>query len=288
MQTTISLKYNGPAVDAGLMNAYDVAANMIAFSDFVVLATKTLYGEKTEVRAEVAGFGKGSFVTDLFFQVVGGTATLLSTGTAKELIGLVVESLKLWKHLKGDPPESLERVTNDNSVRVTNRDGQVVTFSNSTLNVVFSDKGAETVGRFIRDALSKEGVDGVSLEQPGVSIERITKDEARYFAQVAPETPLYDHQIQLALIIEAPVFKDGNKWRFSDGTVSFYVDIADPDFLARVDGGEAFAKGDSLIVEMRIEQRKQGEKITTERVIVKVLDHKRRPTQGGFPSQAAS
>lgn len=282
MQTTISLKYNGPAVDAGLMDAYEVAANMIAFSDFVVLATKTLYGEKTEVRAEVAGFGKGSFVTDLFFQIIGETATLLSSGTPKELIGLVAESLKLWKHLKGEPPADMERLTEDNGVRVKNRDGKVIVFSNSTLNVVFSDKGAETVGRFIRDALSRDGVDNVSLDQPGQPIEKVTKDEARYFSQVAPETPLYDYQLQLALIIEAPVFKDGNKWRFSDGTVSFYADISDVDFIARVDGGEAFAKGDSLIVEMRIEQRKQGEKITTERIIVKVLDHKRRPTQGGL------
>lgn len=282
MQTTISLKYNGPAVDAGLMDAYEVAANMIAFSDFVVLATKTLYGEKTEVRAEVAGFGKGSFVTDLFFQIVGETATLLSSGTPKELIGLVAESLKLWKHLKGEPPAGMERLAEDNGVRVENRDGKVIVFSNSTLNVVFSDKGAETVGRFIRDALSRDGVDSVSLDQPDQPIEKVAKDEARYFSQVAPETPLYDYQMQLALIIEAPVFKDGNKWRFSDGTVSFYADISDIDFLARVDGGEAFAKGDSLIVEMRIEQRKQGEKITTERVIVKVLDHKRRPTQGGL------
>lgn len=282
MQTTISLKYNGPAVDAGQMNAYEVAANMIAFSDFVVLATKTLYGEKTEVRADVAGFGKGSFVTDLFFQIVGETATLLSSGTPKELIALVAESLNLWKHLKGEPPANMERLAGDNGVRVENRDGKVVVFSNSTLNVVFSDKGAETVGRFIRDALSKEGIDSVAIDQPGAPIDKVVKNEAQYFSQVAPETPLYDYQMQLALIIEAPVFKDGNKWRFSDGTVSFYADISDVDFIARVDGGEAFAKGDSLIVEMRIEQRKQGDKITTERIIVKVLDHKRRPTQGGL------
>jgi hypothetical protein len=65
---------------------------------------------------------------------------------------------------------------------------------------------------------------------------------------------LFDKTITYALIIEAPVFKDGSKWRFSDGASSFYADFADADFMARVDGGEAFANADSSIVEMRIQQ----------------------------------
>jgi hypothetical protein len=35
---SILLRYQGPAVDAGAMNVYDAAANMVAFSNFVVAA----------------------------------------------------------------------------------------------------------------------------------------------------------------------------------------------------------------------------------------------------------
>ena len=36
---SILLRYQGPAVDDGTMNVYDAAANMVAFSNFVVAAT---------------------------------------------------------------------------------------------------------------------------------------------------------------------------------------------------------------------------------------------------------
>ena len=77
----------------------------------------------------------------------------------------------------------------------------------------------------------------------------------------------------MTLIIEAPVFKDGNKWRFSDAQNSFYADILDKEFLLKVDQGEPFAKGDWLRVDLRITQEKAGIKITTERAVIKVHEH---------------
>src|SRR5688500_1749177 len=67
VDTRMALKYSGPAVDSGLMDVYEASANMIAFSDFVVVLAKHAYGDAVQARASVAGFGRGSFVTDLLF-----------------------------------------------------------------------------------------------------------------------------------------------------------------------------------------------------------------------------
>jgi hypothetical protein len=281
----LSLKYNGPAVDAGMMNVYDAAANMIAFSDFMVAATKAICGDKAAAKVEVAGFNHSSFVTDLVFNVGGPLTSLFAAGTAKDVLNLVNESIKLWKHLQGTPPAKVEKSIN-NTLSVTNNNGQIINVTIDSLNLVFNEKSTEAAGRFIREALSKDGIDSVSIgskhgesEEPIAKVER---NEAAWFVPVAPETPLFDTITPTALVIEAPVFKDGNKWRFSDGSSSFYADIADTEFLALVDSGEAFAKGDSLIVDLRIVQQRQGERIMTDKTIIKVKEHRRRQGQDRF------
>lgn len=285
MQTRLSLRYSGPAVDVGRMDVYDAAANMIAFSEFVVAAAKATYGETVDAKAEVAGFGRGSFVTDLVIQFGGPLATLFSGGSVKELLAVVNEAVKLWKHLAGSPPAAVDGAAG-NRVAVTNNNGQIITVQGHTINLVFGDKPAEAATRFIRDALAKEGVDAVSVDADadGKSerVMDVARAEAGWFVPVAPETAMSDNTIRVALVIEAPVFKDGNKWRFSDGSGSFYADIADADFGARVDNGEPFAKGDSLIVELRIQQRRQGDRLLTEKTILKVVEHRGRPQQGGL------
>lgn len=289
MQTKFSLRYSGPAVDSGQMGVYDVATNMIAFSDYVVAAAKIVYGEKVDAKADVAGFGQGSFITDLVVNFGGVAATLFSAGHAKELIETLNASIGLWKHLKGHPPAEVKPI-NESRVEVTNNNGQVITVNAHTLHLVMSDKPSEAVGKFVKDALGKEGVDEITVDAFSDSDDKpapfrivdVSKDESHYFVPVVAEESLVDTEYRSALIIEAPVFKDGNKWRFSDGSGSFYADIEDRDFLKLVDDGEPFAKGDSLIVRLRVCQRRQGDKLLTDKTIVEVLEHKRRPSQAGM------
>ena len=81
------------------------------------------------------------------------------------------------------------------------------------------------------------------------------------------------------LIIESAVFKEGNQWRFSDGSTSFAAVISDVVFLRRVEDGERFGKGDHLVVDLAIEQTRLGDKISTRREIVLVKQHKDRHLQ---------
>lgn len=81
------------------------------------------------------------------------------------------------------------------------------------------------------------------------------------------------------LIIESAVFKDGNQWRFSDGSASFAAAIADEHFLARIENGERFGKGDHLVVDLAVDQSRCGIKISTRRTVVRVRQHKDRHLQ---------
>lgn len=54
---SLLLKYNGPAVDGGSMDVYQAAANMMAFSNFIVVAAQELYGDEVKVTAKVTALG---------------------------------------------------------------------------------------------------------------------------------------------------------------------------------------------------------------------------------------
>lgn len=274
MQTRLSLRYSGPAVDDGLMDAYQASTNMIAFSEFMVAAVKASYGESAEARANVAGFGRGSFVTDLVFSVGGPAASIFAAFSPEHLITVVKEAFALWKHLQGIPPAALAQ--SGQQITVTNNAGQIIQVQTDTLNLVFSDKGTDAAGRFVRDALAQVGVTGLDIASDGAAVASVDQNEAACFVPVAKEAPVSENLVTMALILVAPVFQDGNKWRFSDsaGGPAFAAAIEDGAFIARVNDGERFGKGDVLTVEMRIAQTRTGSRISLERTVQRVIEHR--------------
>jgi hypothetical protein len=276
----MGLRYSGPAVEAGSMDVYEASANMIAFSEFVVLAAKAQFGDAAEIKAEVSGFERGSFETEIVFHVAGAAATIFSGLTVQQVWDTVKDAIDIWRFLRGRPPSKIEPTKNNpQSVVVTNNDGNILQVSTQSLTVVFSDKGSEAVGQFVRHALEKPGIDQVAISDDRGSVTKVFQDEAQYFVPVAPSQTVTDVTIPMALIIEAPVFKEDNKWRFSDGQQSFFATIEDKEFLARVNAGERFGKGDILLADVRINQQQSGMKLTAERTIVHVKEHRTGPTQ---------
>lgn len=274
METRLSLRYTGPAVDDGLMDVYQASANMIAFSEFMVAAVKASYGDAAQAKASVAGFGKGSFITDLAISVGGPVASIFSAFTPEHLGTVLKEAFDLWKHLKGAPASAITQ--SGQSVTVTNNSGQIIQVQTDTLNLVLSDKAADSVGRFVKEAVSQPGITGMEIAAQSGVIAKVEQGEAGYFVQVAKEQPVSENIVTMALILVAPVFQEGNKWRFSDGsgTAAFPAAMEDANFLSRVNDGERFGKGDVLTVEMRITQTRTAGKISTERAVQRVLEHR--------------
>ncbi len=272
MQTKLSLRYIGKNVDDGLMDVYQAASNMIAFSEFVEVATKITYGERATSKTEVAGFGKGSFITDLVIGVGGPMASMFSSFSADQLIAIFKEAFELWKHLRGSPPSQVTH--NDQNISVTNNFGQMITVRAETLNLVFSEKGGDAVERFVKDAMSQPGIDALKIDTGGESLTSVTREESKFFLPISNDAPISENTVNMTLVLIAAVFQDGNKWKFSDGSNTYSAAIEDEEFIKRVDAGERFGKGDIFDVEMNITQVRVGGKINVTRSIKKVIEHR--------------
>ena len=83
------------------------------------------------------------------------------------------------------------------------------------------------------------------------------------------------------LEIISPVFQRDNKWRLSDGQVTFWALIQDSAFLDRVDRHEeVFGKGDRVRVRFRESQHlDEHGRLVTETNILEVKDHRPAPNQ---------
>lgn len=272
----ILLKYKGPSVDDGSMDVYAAAANMVAFSNYVVAATKQLYGD-VEVKAEVKAFQHGSFETDLIFQVVGlGATVLTTTPDVKSVLTAVKESVNLFKFLKGKPPQKVEHIDQSNNVAVTSVSGNVIIVQTESLNLTMDEKAGNAAARFIGEALSKPGVDKIEIQSEGRQIAIATQEDAPFFHAILDESSIVEQTIKMGLTIQEPSFKDGSghKWTMWDGEVSLQYAMEDEDFITRIDNGESFRKGDVLICDVRYAQSRAGSKLKIQRTIIKVHDHK--------------
>jgi hypothetical protein len=273
---SVWLRYQGPSVEDGTMDVHEAARNMVAFSDYVIAAAHRVYGERAKVTADVKAFRQGSFTTDLVFHVAGAAASILTaTPDINGIATVVKQSLDLFVFLKGEKPLSVEH-RDDRSVTVTNNSGHITQVNIESLALTLDEKAGNDAAVFIRDALNKAGVHQIEISSQTNHIISATSDDARFFHPIAYEPPVLEHTMQMGLTILEPSFKDGHghKWTMWDGEASLQYTMDDADFIARIDGGERFGKGDILVCDVRIAQTQTGSKLKIQRTITKVHDHK--------------
>lgn len=280
----IWLRYQGPGVDDGTMSVYEAARNMVAFSDYVVSAAHQVYGDDAEVTANVKAFRQGSFATDLVFHVVGAAASILSASPDIDtLVTAIKQSLDLFVFLKGEKPSKVEH-RDDRSVTVTNNSGHITQVNIESLAVTLDEKAGNAAAVFIREALGKTGVDQIEIASHINHVVRATSGEAQFFHPIECEAPVSEYTLQMGLTIQEPSFKDGHghKWTMWDGDASLQYLMDDTDFIARIDGGERFGKGDMLLCDVHVVQTRTAAKLKIQRTIIRVHDHKPSAEQIGF------
>jgi hypothetical protein len=125
--------------------------------------------------------------------------------------------------------------------------------------------------------LEKDGIDVFASGLDGVTQNVVTAQEFASFLVAAQEADVVSDitSERVLLQVESAVFKDGNKWRLSDGSSTFHASIADTEFIQRVEsGGERFGKGDLLVVNLRRIQSITDSGLKTEAIVEKVIEHK--------------
>lgn len=288
-----SIKYDGSALENHTMDVRDLAPALIALSDVFEEANRALFHDASKVVVNVRGnFKSGSFLVDLIAQIpvfkqitgilTGETATaasnILGILSALGLLGGGTGLIALIKWIRGRKATS--RIEGEHVIFMIEEEDIQESYS-VDLNV-----GKLYQNRVIRKFLAKvvkplenDGIDVFSCGRDGETHSVIEKADLHSFEAAADASDIVSDSINenILIQIESAVFKDGNKWRFTDGDSTFYAEITDRDFLERINSGEErFGKNDVMIVNLRRIQSVTDAGLKQEYQVLRVHEHRER------------
>ncbi|PMS18899.1 hypothetical protein C0Z18_16205 [Trinickia dabaoshanensis] len=286
--------YDGPALEEHRMDVRDLAPALVAFADLFAAVNKEVNGDAADVRVQVnASFKAGSFGVDLVAtqhlvsqlrDIFSGTsaAAISNAGGILALIGMTVSSgyglIQLLLRLAGRKPVRIEQ--KGDIARVWINQTETVEVERDVVRLYRNSVVRSSLEKVV-SPLERDGIDDFGIVMNGQKVLDLhTEDLPSFSARVsdADAEVVSDATARKLLQIESLTFKDGNKWRVSDGNATYYVAIEDKRFLAKIDAGERFGKGDVLLVDLRQVQTIEGGKLVTESMIVEVIEH-RQPLQ---------
>ena len=129
----------------------------------------------------------------------------------------------------------------------------------------------------------KDGIDAVRVGATD-HMERIDKADGYSFRPpIDSEAGAYVYRYRAPFSIVSLSFKAGNKWRLNDGRTTLNVNVADNDFIRRVESSDvAFSKGDILICDVRVESRETPGGLHAEFFIERIVEHRRPARQASL------
>jgi hypothetical protein len=280
-ETAFGVTYKGPALEEGRMPVRDLAPALLALGDLFADVSVLVYPDRKPVALNIQASKEGSFELHLILEAektweqVIDLLTAEGTSALVHLVELVIGGSGLFaviKRLKGRPPKSQERDPTSGRIRITAEDGSIIEVD-AEVTALYQRTTIRRKTKQVVAPLSREGVESVTFEENRETTLRIEKADIPAFEAGGPEDVLGESEIEMVLSIVAPVFAEGNKWRFSAGRGTFYAAIEDREFLDRVDQGERFGKGDMLRCIVLQTQSEQEGKLHLEYRVIRVIEH---------------
>ena len=267
-QETICVAYTGESVNDGTMDANELAAALLALSNLVSEANRTLNNDGSRIQVRVSShFERGSFENalnlirtlsqqiKLFFSESGYSLKdiLNELGLASTLSG--INLLELIRQLKGKQPQRIERI-DDGKARVIFEEKRLEV-SIGVIKLFKSEKIRKELEGTLRP-LKNDGVDSVEFRDSDNKnvVSKINSDETEYFNGFSEELKEKTSSQELILKILNVNFERDLKWRFDDGESKFYAVVEDKKFLDAIEKGQiSFSFGDTIIAEIKTTQQ---------------------------------
>lgn len=288
-EASFTVVYDGPALADHRINVRDLAPALLALAALVEEANRTCNGDRAKVSLAVKANTPGSFEVDLqliqtLLQKTKGFLLDENFAAAEKIKALLFGDRGLFdliKRLRGKKPKA--ELPKGDEVHLDLGESTHIVINRNVYHLYGNAVARQAVEEIVRP-LSEEGIDALRIREEDILLEEILRDDRASFlapTRDEPETePILDETYRKALTVVSPDFKEGNKWRVSDGQHEFYVAMMDAAFNAEVERGDvAFAKGDVLICKLRARQTRTGTKLSTEYEAIEVLDRRKAARQ---------
>lgn len=262
------------------MPVRDLAPALLALGELFTEASAIAYPDREPVSLHIRATDRGSFIADLglhspqaweqMIQVLSGSAVTALVN----LQGIIFSGgglLWLIKLTRGQPVSKADPLESG-MVRVTMPDGTTFEALPDAL-ALYQRESARRNARQVVEPLRRPGVDRLDFQRGDATELTIERDDLPAYESEPAEEPLSEEERDVIVTLVVASVQGEYKWRFSEGDLVFTASLADPEFLARIEAGEAFRKGDWFKLKIRVVQTRRGDKLQVERTVVKVIEH---------------
>lgn len=289
------ITYDGPALQSHEIDVRVLAPALLAVGDLLEHANRVVNDGRAKVSVNVKGSLKTGSVNIDFAVVQGFISGAVDFLTGKEvtaaavLMGLLGLSVKdgfnsVIKVIRWARGRAIRRVETGESTAKIFIDEEFIEVELEVLELI-RDYELRRAMEAMLDPLEREGIDTFAVSSGTEVQEVISKDQAVWFRSPPPASVILgSNTYQKTVQIERIEFSESNKWRFFDGSGSFYATIIDAEFLNRIATNDAaFCRGDTLKVDIEETQRLDGDRLKSEYIIIKVLEHRKGMRQISLP-----
>jgi hypothetical protein len=285
------ITYDGTALENHEMDVRALAPALLAVGDLLENANRVLNGDNAKVSINVRGSMKtGSVAIDfssaqtILSQIVDlfSSKEVTAAATILALLGMSAKDLgvgmiQVIKWLRGRKITSIRTVGQKAIISV---DDEALETEAKVIDLL-RDYQLRLALEAMLEPLEKEGIDTLAIGSDTMFREVITSSQRPWFIAPPPAAQELDQiTYEKTLQIERIEFNKENKWRFTDGSSSFYAVITDPAFLDKIaTGSAAFSASDTLKVRIVEHQRLEEGKLKSSYQISQVFDHQKTVAQ---------
>ena len=296
--STFRIAFEGRPFDNGEIAVSELAPALLALGDVIQSSNRALNGERAEARLKLRATNAGSFeallsvdvsmidaLKDMLDVVVDNPDRLIAADQLLDLVikgGTIVGTATLGlfaavKFLRGRKPDQVENHKGGFTSITLNSTTIVV--DARTIILLEDLPTREALADFGSKALGIKGVEALHIGEKGSVSDIVLTDIDKASFRVPEAADQVDRvetiEREVLLKIVTSHFRDGYKWRFTDGGEKpFTADIQDIEFLNQVlEGKASLSANDTLRCLVREEQTLSTNGLSKDIKVLRVLEH---------------
>ena len=273
--------YDGKALESNEFDARDLSISLLSIHDLLNEANLILNQDRCDIKVKVkASFKTGSFEID--FKIIQNIYDKLFQYVLKPIAILeaIKGCVKLIKWLKGQTPDKI--IENEDGTFSVYKSNKYIKCEKKELDLYQNYKIKKEFEKILRP-LDNEGVSTFVLKSKTDQDEKfveIAEEECNYFKVNKGEDLIGENEITKNLSIVSLSFKEGNRWKVTDGSDVFSVTIRDSTFLDDINNDKvSFRKNDIIKVRLLEKQYIANGVLKKESIIEKIIEHQKKPIE---------
>ncbi|MBI4968189.1 MAG: hypothetical protein HZC25_08745 [Rhodospirillales bacterium] len=297
-RSSFRIAFDGEPFRGGEIDVNDLAPALLALGNVIQTANRALNGDRARARLKLRATNEACFeallsidismvdaIRDILDAVVENPDRVVAADQLLDLLikggtilGVPVAGLfTVIKLLRGRRPDMINDRGDGTTVITANQTTIIV--DNRTIELLENLPTREALEEFSDKALGVPGVTSLKIGEKNSDGEvLLTVSDRSSFKIPEPvdEVPqIESSEREVWLRIVTSHFRDGYKWRFTDGgDKPFTADMEDVEFLNQaLEGKIALSANDTLRCQIREEQTLTSSGLTKEVKVIKIIEH---------------